>query len=83
MKHMPKLQQIKFFNEIVLCGSLRSAARKMNISQPALSRTIKELENVLGCNLLIRTRDGGFAPIFPDICYHLPHYKPAAADIPV
>ncbi|MGX4163880.1 hypothetical protein ACWJT1_08360, partial [Escherichia coli] len=25
----------------------------------------------------------GFAPIFPDICYHLPHYKPAAADIPV
>ncbi|PWH55356.1 transposase, partial [Escherichia coli] len=24
----------------------------------------------------------GFAPIFPDICYHLTHYKPAAADIP-
>ncbi len=33
------------------------------------------------------TNDGGatsgFAPIFPDICYHLTHYKPAAADIPV
>ncbi|EPW3351297.1 hypothetical protein ACWKC5_004210, partial [Escherichia coli] len=27
--------------------------------------------------------DSGFAPIFPDICYHLTHYKPAAADIPV
>ncbi len=25
----------------------------------------------------------GFAPIFPDICYHLTHYKSAAADIPV
>ncbi len=25
----------------------------------------------------------GFAPIFPDTCYHLTHYKPAAADIPV
>ncbi|MGC6580021.1 hypothetical protein ACP0F3_26120, partial [Escherichia coli] len=25
----------------------------------------------------------GFAPIFPDICYHLTHYRPAAADIPV
>ncbi len=25
----------------------------------------------------------GFAPIFPDICYHLTHYKPAAADIPL
>ena len=25
----------------------------------------------------------GFAPIFPDTCYHLTHYWPAAADIPV
>lgn len=25
----------------------------------------------------------GFAPIFPDICYHLTHYKPDAADIHV
>ncbi len=25
----------------------------------------------------------GFAPIFPDTCYHLIHYWPAAADIPV
>ncbi|HAJ7067565.1 TPA: transposase, partial [Escherichia coli] len=23
-------------------------------------------------------RNCGFAPIFPDICYHLTHYKPAA-----
>ena len=28
-------------------------------------------------------QNSGFAPIFPDICYHLTHYKPAAADIPV
>ncbi|WP_260236600.1 inverse autotransporter adhesin YeeJ, partial [Escherichia coli] len=26
--------------------------------------------------------NGGFAPIFPDTCYHLTHYWPAAADIP-
>lgn len=26
---------------------------------------------------------GGFAPIFPDIWYHLTHYRPATADIPV
>ncbi len=31
----------------------------------------------------VRENLGGFAPIFPDICYHLTHYKPAAADIPV
>ncbi|MFS3312051.1 hypothetical protein ACK6VB_19120, partial [Escherichia coli] len=30
-----------------------------------------------------KTVEVGFAPIFPDICYHLTHYKPAAADIPV
>ncbi len=26
---------------------------------------------------------GGFAPIFPDTCYHLTHYWLAAVDIPV
>ncbi len=31
----------------------------------------------------VRIQSIGFAPIFPDICYHLTHYKPAAADIPV
>ena len=25
----------------------------------------------------------GFAPIFPDTCYHLTHHWPTAADIPV
>lgn len=34
-------------------------------------------------NLTIGFGIYGFAPIFPDICYHLTHYKPAAADIPV
>ncbi len=29
------------------------------------------------------TVGNGFAPIFPDTCYHLTHYWPAAADIPV
>ncbi len=34
--------------------------------------------------LLLLEKEGiGFAPIFPDICYHLTHYRPAAADIPV
>lgn len=27
--------------------------------------------------------DPGFAPIFPDTCYHLTHYWLAAVDIPV
>ncbi len=32
---------------------------------------------------LIQKHIRGFAPIFPDTCYHLTHYWPAAADIPV
>ncbi|OYL62388.1 DUF6387 family protein, partial [Shigella sonnei] len=30
-----------------------------------------------------RALAGGFAPIFPDTCYHLTHYWLAAVDIPV
>ncbi|GCO66600.1 murein peptide degradation regulator [Escherichia coli] len=29
------------------------------------------------------SRRSGFAPIFPDTCYHLTHHWPTAADIPV
>ncbi|MCB6844649.1 hypothetical protein LI002_18750, partial [Escherichia coli] len=25
---------------------------------------------------ILNKNRGGFAPIFPDICYHLTHYKP-------
>ncbi|MDD8682030.1 NAD-dependent dehydratase, partial [Escherichia coli] len=38
---------------------------------------------ILGAGGQIARHVIGFAPIFPDICYHLTHYKPAAADIPV
>ncbi|MFM2535306.1 phospholipase D-like domain-containing protein, partial [Escherichia coli] len=39
-----------------------------------IQTNVRELWDLLGIF--------GFAPIFPDICYHLTHYKPAAADIP-
>ncbi|EPJ0011075.1 hypothetical protein ACTBHT_003571, partial [Escherichia coli] len=45
------------------------------------------LTSLNGSNVVDNGNDSytliGFAPIFPDICYHLTHYKPAAADIPV
>ncbi|MCV9112891.1 hypothetical protein ODZ10_24190, partial [Escherichia coli] len=50
-----------------------------------LSNTVKP-EHVSGFTVWGEQRaiaQIGFAPIFPDICYHLTHYKPAAADIPV
>lgn len=48
-------------------------SRLLNAKADINSATITSLE----------IPEGGFAPIFPDICYHLTHYKPAAADIPV
>ena len=39
-------------------GSLRSAARKLGISQPALSKLVRELELEMGAPLLMRTTSG-------------------------
>ncbi|NJQ25606.1 ead/Ea22-like family protein, partial [Escherichia coli] len=47
----------------------------------AQSKRIAEQETNLAA--LAVENVGGFAPIFPDTCYHLTHYWPAAADIPV
>ena len=58
MRYLPKMQQIKVFSEVTQCGSIRAAARKMNQSQPTLTRTLKELEYHLGATLLIRTSEG-------------------------
>ncbi|MEI9708383.1 type II toxin-antitoxin system RelE/ParE family toxin, partial [Escherichia coli] len=54
---------------------------------PVLYRERPELgAGIRGCSYgryLLLFRVLGFAPIFPDTCYHLTHYWPAAADIPV
>lgn len=39
-------------------GSLRNAARRLGVSQPALTKMIRELENELGAKLLVRTTQG-------------------------
>ncbi|KAF1018702.1 MAG: HTH-type transcriptional regulator TsaR [Paracidovorax wautersii] len=39
-------------------GSLRGAARRVGVSQPALTRTIRELEHELAAALLLRTSRG-------------------------
>ncbi len=55
--------------------------------QAISSETIRKIMQSTPCVESQTTSAGswepGFAPIFPDICYHLTHYKPAAADIPV
>lgn len=58
MNYLPKLHQLKVFQEVIRCGSIRAAARAMNQSQPALTRTIKELEQILGTALITRGTRG-------------------------
>jgi DNA-binding transcriptional LysR family regulator len=50
-----KLHQLAALVSASESGSLRKAAEKLRLSQPALSRSIRELENELGVKLLERT----------------------------
>lgn len=58
MKTMPKLAHLTMFKDIVHCGSLHEAAKKLAISQPTLSRVLKELEMTIGARLLERSNRG-------------------------
>jgi DNA-binding transcriptional LysR family regulator len=47
-----------YFVEVVKAKSISAAAKNLHISQPALSKTIKTLEDELGQKVLKRTRQG-------------------------
>ncbi|WP_437615018.1 LysR family transcriptional regulator [Erwinia sp. V71] len=53
-----KLHQLRAFVDVTLQGSIRAASRVSGISQPALSKAIQELEEVLGARLFIRQQQG-------------------------
>lgn len=53
-----KLRHIEAFVEITRQQSLKRAAERLNLTQPAISRTLAELEEVLGSRLLTRGRGG-------------------------
>jgi len=53
-----RLRQIEDFLAIVECGSIRSAARRLSVSQPAITRSLRRLETDLGAQLLQRTPQG-------------------------
>lgn len=53
-----KLHQIKALVAINQCGSIIEASQILHITQPALSRAIKELEHELGLTLLQRSYKG-------------------------
>ena len=53
-----KLQSLRALLAAVETGSLRNAARKLGVSQPALTKAIRELELELGAPLLLRSNTG-------------------------
>ncbi|AFQ42622.1 LysR family transcriptional regulator [Desulfosporosinus meridiei] len=52
------LQQLKYMIEVVNCGSINEAAKRLYITQPSLSSAVKELEAEIGVELFIRTSKG-------------------------
>lgn len=53
-----KLHQIKALVAVDQCGSINEASQRLHVTQPALSRSIKELERELGLTLMQRTYKG-------------------------
>ena len=52
------LQQLKYALTIADCGSMNEAAKKVFISQPSLSETMKELETEIGLDIFLRSNRG-------------------------
>ncbi|MFR1983498.1 MAG: LysR family transcriptional regulator [Christensenellaceae bacterium] len=52
---MVNLELYRVFYTVAKCGSLTKAAEELYISQPAVSQSIKQLENQLGISLFNRT----------------------------
>lgn len=55
---MVNLELYRVFYAVAKCGSLTKAAEMLYISQPAVSQSIKQLENQLGGRLFFRTPRG-------------------------
>ena len=52
------IQQLKYIVSVVENGTITEAAKKLYISQPSLSNTIKDIEEEVGITIFIRSRAG-------------------------
>src|SRR5436190_3731176 len=57
-KRRLKLRDLDILMAVIGTGSMGKAARRLNISQPAVSKAIVELEDALGVQLVDRSRRG-------------------------
>ncbi|EHR8836241.1 transcriptional regulator TdcA [Shigella flexneri] len=58
MQDLPKTQHFIVFQEVVRCGSIRAASRSLGVTQPAITRTIHDIENYFDTELIIRNNTG-------------------------
>jgi DNA-binding transcriptional LysR family regulator len=56
--HRLKLRDLRLLDTVVRLRSMAKAAHRLNISQPAVSKAIAELEHVFGVRLVARNRQG-------------------------
>lgn len=62
-------RQLRYFVQIIDCGSMTRAAEQLNVAQPALGMQIKQLEEDLGTPLLVR-HSRGIAPTPAGLILH-------------
>jgi LysR family transcriptional regulator of abg operon len=65
-----KLTGLRALTAAVEEGSLRSAARRLGVSQPALTKMIRELERELATKLLLRSTTGVLATAQGSVLYN-------------
>ncbi|MDC0136917.1 LysR family transcriptional regulator, partial [Sulfitobacter sp.] len=53
-----KFRHLDAFSAIARAHSFKIAAEQLNLTQPAISKTLKELEVILGVTVLERSRAG-------------------------
>lgn len=59
-----KIKQLVVFNAVFQERSIMKAAEKLNVTQPAVTRTIRELEVLFDCNLFERNNRGVVPTVF-------------------
>lgn len=62
-----RLRHLRTFVAVARQASIVRAAQELSVTQPAVSKTMKELETILGASLLARSREGGFLSPYGEI----------------
>ena len=53
-----KLQQLRYVVKVAECGSITEASRRLFVSQPSVTASIRDLENEMGVHIFERTNKG-------------------------